>query len=246
MSGSTIAVVTGASRGIGLAVAKRLAREGVRIIGTATSPVGLEKIRSSLSGTGMLLDAVPLDVTSKESLASFLAAIEQQEEHPSILVNNAGLTRDNLLLRMKDEEWDEVIAANLTAIFQLTRRLIRPMLKARYGRVINVTSVVGSSGNAGQTNYSAAKAGVVGFTKSLALEIANRGVTVNAVAPGFIDTDMTRKLDDNQREAVMSRIPCGRMGTPEEIAAAIGFLACPEAGYITGATLHINGGMYID
>lgn len=246
MSGSTIAVVTGASRGIGLAVAKRLARDGVRIIGTATSPVGLEKIRSSLSGTGMLLDAVPLDVTSKESLASFLAAIEQQEEHPSILVNNAGLTRDNLLLRMKDEEWDEVIAANLTAIFQLTRRLIRPMLKARYGRVINVTSVVGSSGNAGQTNYSAAKAGVVGFTKSLALEIANRGVTVNAVAPGFIDTDMTRKLDDNQREAVMSRIPCGRMGTPEEIAAAIGFLTCPEAGYITGATLHINGGMYID
>jgi len=246
MSGSTIAVVTGASRGIGLAVAKRLARDGVRIIGTATSPVGLEKIRSSLSGTGMLLDAVPLDVTSKDSLASFLAAIEQQEEHPSILVNNAGLTRDNLLLRMKDEEWDEVIAANLTAIFQLTRRLIRPMLKARYGRVINVTSVVGSSGNAGQTNYSAAKAGVVGFTKSLALEIANRGVTVNAVAPGFIDTDMTRKLDDNQREAVMSRIPCGRMGTPEEIAAAIGFLACPEAGYITGATLHINGGMYID
>jgi 3-oxoacyl-[acyl-carrier protein] reductase len=246
MSGSTIAVVTGASRGIGLAVAKRLARDGVRIIGTATSPVGLEKIRSSLSGTGMLLDAVPLDVTGKESLASFLAAIEQQEEHPSILVNNAGLTRDNLLLRMKDEEWDEVIAANLTAIFQLTRRLIRPMLKARYGRVINVTSVVGSSGNAGQTNYSAAKAGVVGFTKSLALEIANRGVTVNAVAPGFIDTDMTRKLDDNQREAVMSRIPCGRMGTPEEIAAAIGFLTCPEAGYITGATLHINGGMYID
>jgi len=246
MGGSTIAVVTGASRGIGLAVAKRLARDGVRIIGTATSPVGLEKIRSSLSGTGMLLDAVPLDVTSKDSLASFLAAIEQQEEHPSILVNNAGLTRDNLLLRMKDEEWDEVIAANLTAIFQLTRRLIRPMLKARYGRVINVTSVVGSSGNAGQTNYSAAKAGVVGFTKSLALEIANRGVTVNAVAPGFIDTDMTRKLDDNQREAVMSRIPCGRMGTPEEIAAAIGFLACPEAGYITGATLHINGGMYID
>ena len=246
MGGSTIAVVTGASRGIGLAVAKRLARDGVRIIGTATSPVGLEKIRSSLSGTGMLLDAVPLDVTSKDSLARFLAAIEQQEEHPSILVNNAGLTRDNLLLRMKDEEWDEVIAANLTAIFQLTRRLIRPMLKARYGRVINVTSVVGSSGNAGQTNYSAAKAGVVGFTKSLALEIANRGVTVNAVAPGFIDTDMTRKLDDNQREAVMSRIPCGRMGTPEEIAAAIGFLTCPEAGYITGATLHINGGMYID
>ncbi len=245
MSKTQLALITGASRGIGMATAAYLARAGFEIIGTATGPTGIQAIEDALAATGRLRAALQLDVSNADSIARFFADLAQAELNPTVLVNNAGVTRDNLLLRMKDDEWETVISANLNAIFRLTRGCLKTMVKARYGRIINVTSVVGVSGNAGQSNYAAAKAGVIGFTKSLAQEVASRGITVNAVAPGFIDTDMTGKLTDQQKEGALAQIPTKRMGHPDEIAAAIGFLASSEAAYITGETIHVNGGMYM-
>lgn len=243
MSDNRTAIVTGASRGIGLAIAQALASDGWRIVGTATGDAGLAALEAGV-GEG-LEAALPLDLADTASIEGFFAALDERGLAPAVLVNNAGITRDNLLLRMKDEEWDAVMTANLRAVFALCRRFLRPMVKARFGRIVNVTSVVGAAGNAGQANYAAAKAGVVGFTKSLAQEVANRGITVNAVAPGFIDTDMTRKLTDAQREAVLTQIPMARMGAAAEVAAAVAFLASDGAAYITGETLHVNGGMYM-
>ena len=240
------AVVTGASRGIGLAIAQSLCSENINVIGTATADAGLESIGHALEPTGHLTAALKLDVSSKESLDDFTAQLNERGLKPLILVNNAGITRDNLLLRMKDDEWNAVINANLGAVYQLSKRLIRNMLKARYGRIVNLTSVVGVAGNAGQANYAAAKAGIIGFTKSLAQEVATRGLTVNAVAPGFINTDMTNALADAQKEAMLARIPMHRIGEANEIAAAVSFLASPAAAYITGETLHVNGGMYMN
>lgn len=245
MTTRRLAIVTGASRGIGLAIARTLADDGFDIIGTATGASGLGAIEDALGGSGALRAAHRLDVTDRVSIDDFFSALERDELVPQILINNAGLTRDNLMLRMKDDEWETVINANLNAVFALTRRVLRGMVKARYGRIISITSVVGASGNAGQANYAAAKAGVVGFTKSLAQEIANRGITVNAVAPGFIDTDMTAKLSDDQKAAVLARVPMGRMGSAEEIASVVAFLASDRAAYVTGETIHVNGGMYM-
>lgn len=242
MTDRRVALVTGASRGIGLAIAQRLGAAGFGIVGTATSPTGLEAIRAGVDAEA-LVAALELDVTAEASIDAFFGALEDSGVSPLVLVNNAGVTRDNLLLRMKEEEWQTVIGANLSAVFTLTRRCLRPMVKARWGRIINITSVIGTSGNAGQANYAAAKAGVVGFTKSLAQEVATRGITANAVAPGFIDTDMTRKLNDDQRAAALAQVPMGRMGEADEIAAAVAFLASDDAAYITGETLHVNGGM---
>jgi len=238
LSKTQLALITGASRGIGMATAAYLARAGFEIIGTATGPTGIQAIEDALAATGRLRAALQLDVSNADSIARFFADLAQAELNPTVLVNNAGVTRDNLLLRMKDDEWETVISANLNAIFRLTRGCLKTMVKARYGRIINVTSVVGVSGNAGQSNYAA-------FTKSLAQEVASRGITVNAVAPGFIDTDMTGKLTDQQKEGALAQIPTKRMGHPDEIAAAIGFLASSEAAYITGETIHVNGGMYM-
>jgi len=237
--------VTGASRGIGNAIALALAQAGYEVIGTATGDSGLAKIEASLCAAHKNCHALLLDVTDDVSIESFMSELGQHQLSPFLLVNNAGITRDNLLLRMKDDEWGDVLAANLTSIYKLSKRLVRAMLKARTGRIINIGSVVGSSGNPGQSNYAAAKAGMIGFTKSLAREIANRNITVNAIAPGFIDTDMTRTLGDELRDAMLSRVPAGRLGSPEEIAAAVVFLASDSAAYITGETLHINGGMYM-
>lgn len=245
MSEQKIAVVTGASRGIGLACAKALAATGFSIIGTATSATGINSIETAFSDSSALVAALELDVTDAASIEAFFAALEERGVTPLVLVNNAGVTRDNLLLRMKDDEWSTVISANLSAVFALTKRVLRGMVKARYGRIINITSVVGASGNGGQANYAAAKAGVVGFTKSLAQEVASRGITANAIAPGFIDTDMTAKLSDAQKQSALAHVPLGRMGEPEEIAAAVAFLASDQAAYITGETLHVNGGMYM-
>lgn len=245
MSKNKCAVVTGASRGIGNGIALALAQAGYDVIGTATGDAGLVKIEASLCAVHKNCHALLLDVTDDVSIESFMSELGQHQLSPFLLVNNAGITRDNLLLRMKDDEWGDVLAANLTSIYKLSKRLVRAMLKARTGRIINIGSVVGSSGNPGQSNYAAAKAGMIGFTKSLAREIANRNVTVNAIAPGFIDTDMTRALGDELRNAMLSQVPAGRLGSPEEIAAAVVFLASDSAAYITGETLHINGGMYM-
>jgi 3-oxoacyl-[acyl-carrier protein] reductase len=241
-----IALVTGASRGIGHAIALALGRQGAYVVGTATTQQGADTlsqafIDNDIQGRGMVLD-----VSSTESLAQLMHVFERELSPPSILVNNAAITRDNLLLRMKDEEWESVINTNLNSVYRVTKACLKPMIKARWGRIINVTSVVGVTGNAGQCNYSAAKAGVIGFTKTLAQEIASRNVTVNAVAPGFIDTDMTRELPAAQQEALLGTIPLNRLGQPDEIAAAVLFLASPVAGYITGQTLHVNGGMYMN
>ncbi len=243
MSERRVALITGASRGIGLAIAEGLIAAGHAVIGTATGATGIASIEHALGGSGQLLAALPLDVADKGSIEALFAELDRRGHAPGILINNAGITRDNLLLRMKDDEWDAVMTANLDAVFALTRRALRAMVKARFGRIISITSVVGVSGNAGQANYAAAKAGVIGFSKSLAQEIASRGITVNAVAPGFIDTDMTRKLTLEQQAAVLKQIPLGRMGTASEIAAAVVFLASDAAAYITGETLHVNGGM---
>jgi 3-oxoacyl-[acyl-carrier protein] reductase len=238
-----IALVTGASRGIGAAIAARLAAAGARVIGTATTAEGAARVGTALAphgGRGALLD-----VTNQASVDALLTDIEAREGPLSILCNNAGITRDTLLLRMKQEDWDAVIATNLASVFRLSKAVLRTMMKARKGRIISIASVVGSTGNAGQANYAAAKAGIIGFTKSLAREVGSRGITANVVAPGFIDTDMTRALADTQREALLTQIPLSRLGKPDDIAAAVAFLASAEAAYITGETLHVNGGMYM-
>jgi 3-oxoacyl-[acyl-carrier protein] reductase len=237
-----IALVTGASRGIGRAIAELLVERGATVIGTATSESGAEAISEYLGNNGK---GLALNVTDVESIAATLKTINDEFGVIDILVNNAGITRDNLLMRMKDDEWSDIIDTNLTSIFRLSKAVLRGMMKKRNGRIINVGSVVGTMGNAGQTNYAAAKAGVIGFTKSMAREVASRGVTVNTVAPGFIETDMTKALNDDQRTATLAQVPAGRLGDPREIASAVVFLASPEAAYITGETLHVNGGMYM-
>lgn len=237
-----IALVTGASRGIGKAIAQKLVSHGATVIGTATSISGAEAISDYLGDNGI---GKVLNVADPASIQTLLDAINQDYGGVDILINNAGITRDNLLLRMKDDEWQDIMDTNLTAIFKLSKAVLRSMMKKRFGRIINVGSVVGSTGNAGQANYAAAKAGVIGFSKSMAREVASRGITVNVVAPGFIDTDMTKSLSEEQKSAIFKDIPVNRLGTPEEIAAAVLFLASNEAGYITGETLHVNGGMHM-
>jgi 3-oxoacyl-[acyl-carrier protein] reductase len=237
-----IALVTGASRGIGKAIAERLAAEGAFVVGTATSENGAQAISEYLGQSGM---GKVLNVAQEGAIQTLVDELSEQQGGIDILVNNAGITRDNLLLRMKDEEWQAIMDTNLTAIFKLSKAVLRGMMKKRFGRIINVGSVVGSTGNAGQANYAAAKAGVIGFSKSMAREVASRGITVNVVAPGFIDTDMTKSLTDDQKTAIFKDIPANRLGLPEEIAAAVGFLASLNAAYITGETLHVNGGMHM-
>jgi len=241
-----IALVTGASRGIGQAIALELGRQGARVIGTATSNDGAAKISDVLKEHNVDGRGVMLDVNSNDSIAAVLGEMEKAGGMPTILVNNAGITRDNLLLRMTEEEWDAILNTNLKSVYRMTKACLRAMTKARGGRIISISSVVGAMGNAGQANYAAAKAGLVGFTKALAREVGSRNITVNAVAPGFIDTDMTRALPEAQKEALLKQIPLGRLGRAEEIAHAVAYLASPEAGYITGVTLHVNGGMYMN
>ncbi len=238
-----ICLVTGATRGIGRAIALALGGAGGTIAGTATTAAGAQSITDYLAAAGIPGAGWVLDVTCGESVAGMLAALTQTVGAPSTLVNNAGITRDNLLLRMPESAWDEVLDANLKSAYRMCKACLRPMTKARYGRIVNITSVVGAAGNAGQANYAAAKAGLLGFSKSLAQEVASRNITVNAIAPGFIDTDMTAALGDAQRAALRARIPMARLGTPQDVAAAVVFLASPMANYLTGATLHVNGGM---
>lgn len=242
---ATIALVTGASRGIGRAIAEELARQGMTVLGTATTEAGAEAISQYLKDQNLSGKGYAANVAEDSSVAELLAAIEAEYGAPTVLVNNAGITRDNLLMRMKPDEWNDVINTNLTSMYRLCKACVKGMTKARRGRIINISSVVGSSGNGGQTNYSASKAGIEGFTRSLAKEIGSRGITVNAVAPGFIETDMTRDLPEQQTAALLSQIPLGRLGQPEEIAGAVGFLASEQGAYITGETLHVNGGMYM-
>jgi 3-oxoacyl-[acyl-carrier protein] reductase len=240
-----VVLVTGASRGIGEAILHELAARGARVVGTATSDAGAAAIAAKLAEKGFQGTGMKLNVTDQSSVDEVLQAVESQFGTISILVNNAGITRDTLLMRMKDEDWDAIIQTNLTSVFRLSKAVLRGMMKARRGRIISVASVVGVMGNAGQTNYAAAKAGIIGFSKSLAREVGSRGVTVNVVAPGFIDTDMTRELSEEHKQAMLSQIPLARLGQVGEIAHAVGFLASPSAGYITGETLHVNGGMYM-
>jgi 3-oxoacyl-[acyl-carrier protein] reductase len=240
-----VALITGASRGIGNAVALALGSAGARIIGTSTSLDGAKRIGEQLASHGYNGRGAALDAADPASIDALMAQLEEAAELPTILVNNAAITRDTLLLRMKPEDWDAVIATNLTSVYRLCRACVRHMMKERRGRIVNLTSVVGLTGNPGQANYAAAKAGLLGFTKSLARELGSRGITVNAVAPGFIDTDMTRALSEEQRAALLRQIPAGRLGTPAEVAAAVLFLVSPQAAYITGETMHVNGGMYM-
>jgi 3-oxoacyl-[acyl-carrier protein] reductase len=240
-----VALVTGASRGIGRAIAEALANAGVRVIGTATSESGAAAIAERLQANGGSGDGMLLNVTDAASVEAVVKAINEKYGNIDILVNNAGITKDNILMRMKDEEWDDVIATNLTSIFRLSRACLRGMTKARWGRIINISSVVGEMGNAGQSNYAATKAGVAGFARALAREIGSRNITVNTVAPGFIDTDMTHVLPEEQKQILLGQIPLSRLGKPEEIAAVVAFLASEPAGYITGETIHVNGGMYM-
>jgi 3-oxoacyl-[acyl-carrier protein] reductase len=238
-----IAFVTGASRGIGAAIAASLAAAGATVVGTATSEAGARGISETLADNGR---GVVLNIADHDSVQSAIADILKNEGSPSILVNNAGITRDNLLLRMKPDEWDDVLSTNLSGAYRVCKACLRGMMKARKGRIINISSVIGVTGNAGQSNYAAAKAGIIGFSKSLAREIGSRNITVNVVAPGFIDTDMTRVLPEDQREALLRQIPLGRLGSGDDIASAVLFLASAAGGYITGETLHVNGGMLMD
>ena len=240
-----LALVTGATRGIGRAIALALAESGARVIGTATTDDGAKSIAAYLGVAANAGTGIKLDVADGPAVEAALADIDARFGAISILVNNAGITRDNLLLRMKDDEWDTVMATNLKATFRLAKGVLRGMMKLRHGRIIQIGSIVGTSGNAGQANYSAAKAALIGFTKSLAQEVGSRNITINCVAPGFIDTDMTKALPEAQRAKLLEKIPLGRLGSPEDIAHAVAFLASPQAGYITGATLHVNGGMYM-
>lgn len=243
MLNGEVALVTGASRGIGAAIAERLSSDGARVIGTATTAEGAQRITETLAARGGR--GAVLDVGDPASIEAVLADIESKEGAIAILCNNAGITRDTLLLRMKADDWDAVIQTNLASVFRLSKAVLKGMMKARKGRIINITSVVGVTGNAGQANYAAAKAGIIGFTKSLAKEVGSRGITANCVAPGFIDTDMTRALNEAQREALNSQIPLGRLGQPADIAAAVAFLCSTDGAYISGETLHVNGGMYM-
>jgi 3-oxoacyl-[acyl-carrier protein] reductase len=242
-----VALVTGASRGIGRAIAQELAKQGAKVIGTATSETGAAAISEYLVAIGADCGkGVVLNVTDVERCHAVIEQVQKEYGSLSILVNNAGITQDQLAMRMKDEEWDAVIATNLSAVGRLSRAVLRGMMKAKYGRIINITSVVGSTGNPGQMNYAAAKAGVAGMSRALAREIGSRNITVNCVAPGFIDTDMTRELGEQQIAGLLQQVPLGRFGMPEDIAAAVAFLASSQAGYITGTTLHVNGGMYMN
>lgn len=241
-----VALVTGASRGIGAAIALELGRQGALVIATATSSDGAEKISKYLKEQNINGEGAVLNVTDAASIEQLLADLEQRHGAPTILVNNAGITRDGLLMRMKDADWDAIMETNLKSVYRMSKAVLKGMTKARKGRIVSIASVVGAVGNPGQTNYAAAKAGVMGFTRALAREVGSRNVTVNAVAPGFIDTDMTRALTEDQRQALKQHIPLGRLGSPEEIAHAVSFLVSPQAAYITGTTLHVNGGMYMN
>nr|WP_223146835.1 3-oxoacyl-ACP reductase FabG [Methylomonas fluvii] len=237
-----LAIVTGASRGIGRAIAEKLVADGFFVVGTATSDSGADAISAYLGDNGK---GYKLNVADSADIDSFIKTTGDAYGTPAVLVNNAGITRDNLLMRMKDEEWNDIITTNLTSIFRMSKAVLRGMMKVRYGRIINISSVVGSTGNAGQTNYAAAKAGMIGFAKSMAKEVGSRGITVNTVSPGFIDTDMTKELSEDIKNALLGSIALGRLGQPEEIAHAVSFLASEQASYITGETLHVNGGMYM-
>lgn len=240
-----VCLVTGATRGIGKAIAASLGAQGATVIGTATSDSGAQAISASLTENGVNGRGLVLNVADGDSIEAVIKNITEEFGAISVLVNNAGITRDNLMMRMKEEEWDDIMNTNLKSVYRLSKAVMRGMMKARSGRIINITSVVGVSGNAGQANYAAAKAGVIGFTKSLAQEIASRGVTVNALAPGFIQTDMTNALTDDQKEKMTATIPAGRLGQPADIAAGVVFLASDESAYVTGTTMHVNGGMYM-
>ncbi len=241
-----IALITGASRGIGQAIALKLGHDGAIVVGTATTQSGADAISQYLEKAGITGMGIALNVNNADQIDNAIKIIREKFGEIEILVNNAGVTRDNLLARMKDEEWDEIMDTDLKSVFRLSRAVLRPMMKARSGRIINISSVVGSIGNAGQSNYASAKAGMFGFSKSLAREVGSRNITVNCIAPGFIDTDMTRALSDDQQQNLIQHVPLGRLGRSEEVAAAVAFLASPVAGYITGTTLHVNGGMYMD
>ncbi|SDK31868.1 3-oxoacyl-[acyl-carrier-protein] reductase [Methylophilus rhizosphaerae] len=244
MLNQQVALVTGASRGIGAAIAQELGKQGATVIGTATSASGADAITTALKAAGVNGTGMALDVTQPEQIEAVLKQIAEQYGEVSILVNNAGITKDTLLMRMKDEDWDAVLNTNLKSVFRMSQAVLRPMMKARTGRIINISSVVGHMGNAGQTNYAAAKAGMTGFTKSMAQEVGSRGITVNCVAPGFIETDMTAELPEDIKTKMLERIAVGRLGQVYEIAATVAFLASPAAAYITGETIHVNGGMY--
>lgn len=243
---NNVAIVTGASRGIGLAIALELGRQGAIVIGTATTESGSQAIDRYLHDAGINGFGAVLNVNDGAQIESVLKTIHEEFGDIAILVNNAGITRDNLLARMKDEEWDEIIETDLKSVFRLSRAVLRQMMRMRYGRIINISSIVGTTGNIGQSNYAAAKAGIFGFSKSLAREVASRNITVNCIAPGFIETDMTRSLTEKQRQALLQQVPLGRLGSPEEIASVVAFVASPAASYITGSTFHVNGGMYMD
>lgn len=240
-----VALVTGATRGIGKAIAQRLARSGAIVVGTATTEAGAASISAYLEEMGARGQGVVLNVTQPDAIDTLVESITKQYGTPQVLVNNAGITRDNLMLRMKEQEWNDVIDTNLTSIFRLTKACLKGMTRARWGRIVSIGSIVGAMGNAGQANYAAAKAGLEGFSRALAKEVGSRNITVNTVAPGFIDTDMTKDLPEANKEAMLSQIPAGRLGMPEEIAAAVAYLVSEEAAYVTGATLPVNGGMYM-
>lgn len=242
--GSHVAIVTGASRGIGRAIAMRLAALGHTVIGTATTEFGAAAISAVLTDAGYAGQGRVLDVADADAIEAFVKAVSEDFGPPAILINNAGITRDNLVMRMKDDDWDAVIETNLSSVFRMSKACLKGMLKARWGRIVSITSVIGSTGNAGQANYAAAKSGIIGFTRSLARELGSRNVTVNTVAPGFIDTDMTRSLTEEHKTAILKDVPVGRLGEAEEIAAGVAFLCSDDAAYITGETLHINGGLY--